>query len=172
MIPEKEKSHNAYLGLGSNLGDRGGNLETAIGYIEERIGEIAATSAFYVTDPVGFDSDNRFLNAACLVRTKLSPADILQTTRTIEKEMGRRTKSQNDVYSDRIIDIDILLYDNEILESPGLTLPHPRLHERAFVLYPLAEIGGKYTHPVLHKTIDELKELLSTPLSQSRENGK
>lgn len=157
MILEKEKMHDVYLGLGSNLGDRGENLEIALDYIEERIGKVVATSAFYVTEPVGFESDNQFLNAACKVETKLAPTDVLQITQKIEKEMGRQSKSQNRAYADRTIDIDILLYEDEILKTPDLTLPHPHLHERAFVLYPLAEIAGEYVHPVLHKAISELK---------------
>lgn len=153
----KESVHEVFLGLGSNLGDRGENLDHAINKIEERIGDITAISAFYVTDPVGFNSANQFLNAVCKVETKQSPLEVLQTTQSIEKEMGRSIKSQDKIYADRVIDIDLLLFDDQIVKYPELTLPHPHLHERAFVLLPLAEIGGDYIHPVLHKSIDQLK---------------
>ncbi|WP_185154685.1 2-amino-4-hydroxy-6-hydroxymethyldihydropteridine diphosphokinase [Dysgonomonas sp. 511] len=151
--------HDVYLGLGTNLGDRGENLENAIKYITKRIGEVISISAFYVTEPVGFESANQFLNAAIHIRTKHSPVSILHITQEIEQAMGRHTKSAGGVHTDRIIDIDLLLYDDLIFASDELTLPHPHLHERDFVLMPLSEIAAARRHPLLGKTIEELKEL-------------
>ncbi len=155
---EKDSQHNVFLSLGSNLGDRGENLDNALSYIEEQIGDIISTSAFYVTDPVGFDSKNQFLNAVCNIRTKKRPLEILKITQGIEKEMGREIKSTNKKYADRIIDIDLLLYDDEVLKTSDLELPHPHLHERLFVLLPLSEIASDRIHPTLHQTIRQLKE--------------
>jgi 2-amino-4-hydroxy-6-hydroxymethyldihydropteridine pyrophosphokinase len=160
LLDKEEDLHNVFLGLGSNLGDRGENLNRAINNIEEGIGEVVSTSAFYVTNPEGFSSDNRFLNAVCEVKTSMKPFDVLKTTQMIEKEMGREAKSANGVYTDRIIDIDLLLFDDQVLEKDNLVLPHPHLHERSFVLIPLSEIAGDHIHPILRKTIDELKESL------------
>ena len=141
----------AYFGLGTNLGDKEQNLRLAVQHIEERIGKVVSLSAFYATAPWGFASDNTFLNAVVCVETSLPPLEILSVTQSIEKEMGRTHKSVNGVYSDRVIDIDLLLYDDLVLDTPTLKLPHPLMQERRFVMEPLAEnasgIGentGKY----------------------------
>jgi len=140
------------------MGDKEGNTHKAIEKIQERIGDVVAVSAFLITEPVGFVSDNKFLNAACEVHTKLSAPEVLECTQIIEREVGRKSKSANGIYSDRIIDIDILLYDDKAVEYPYLTIPHPRMHERAFVLFPLNEIASDVIHPVFNKTIKQLKE--------------
>ena len=150
-----------YVGLGTNLGDKEQNLRDAVQKIEEQIGKVVSLSAFYVTAPWGFSSDNSFLNAAVCVETKLSPLEVLQETQMIEKELGRTQKSVNRMYSDRLIDIDLLLYGDKILQDERLSLPHPLMAERKFVLEPLAEIAPDVVHPVLHKTIRELFLVLS-----------
>ena len=152
--------HNVYLGLGSNLGDREDNIQKTLSLIERRIGKIVAVSSMYRTEPVGFESDNYFVNAACILQTELSPLEVLEYTQVVEKELGRNVKSINGKYHDRIIDIDVLLYDSLIVEYPHYILPHPHLHERKFVLEPLAEIASHIVHPILHKTIGELNKEL------------
>lgn len=138
--------HTVYLSLGTNLGDKKHNLVSAIKEIERRIGPVRAQSAFLTTEPWGFKSENTFLNAAVRVETKLSPNALLRVTQQIEQEMGRTQKSSVDpqqskvVYHDRIIDIDILLYDDLHINTKKLTIPHPHMHERDFVLNPLKEI--------------------------------
>lgn len=154
--------HDIYLALGSNLGDKKRNIESAIEQIELRIGKVITLSSIYETLPVGFESENSFLNAACRVSTKLHPLEVLQSTQVIEKELGRKSKSIDQAYSDRIIDIDLLLFDNQIIEYPQLIVPHPHLHERDFVLNPLAEIAPNVYHPILKETISELKNKLTT----------
>lgn len=149
----------AYLGLGTNIGNKRRNMITAAALLAERVGDVLALSGFYETEPWGFESENFFLNAAVKLKTSFPPLELLQITQQIEKELGRAGKS-NGVYHDRIIDIDILLYDDEVLQIPGLTLPHPLMHERKFVMDPLSEIAPFVVHPVLKERIIDLKERL------------
>lgn len=145
-----------YLGLGTNLGNKEANLRTAIYKLQERIGKQVSLSSFYETAPWGFESDHSFLNAAIGLETSLSPIEILHITQEIEKELGRTKKSVNGSYSDRLIDIDILLYDTLVLQTPELTVPHPLMTERDFVMKPLIEIAENVIHPTRQKTLSEL----------------
>lgn len=147
--------HKVYLGLGTNLGEKEANLRTAINEIEKRIGKIYSLSAFYTTEPWGFVSENTFNNAVCCIETSLSPDELLKETQSIEQEMGRSKKTTNHIYSDRLIDIDILLYDNIIYNTPELTIPHPLICERDFVLKPLIEIAPEIIHPITGKKIKD-----------------
>ena len=131
--------HTVYLGLGSNLGDRAENLEEAIRRIEASVGVVSRRSSFHATRPWGFDSENQFLNAAVCCLTPLSPRSLLEATQRIERGMGRTVKSDGQ-YHDRIIDIDILLYDDMTVDDDDLKIPHPLMGEREFVIKPLAEI--------------------------------
>jgi 2-amino-4-hydroxy-6-hydroxymethyldihydropteridine diphosphokinase len=133
--------HQVYLGLGTNLGDKEANLKAAIEEIRKRVGEVTSLSAFHASEPWGFKSENLFLNAVCCVSTNLSPIDVLHTTQEIERELGRLKKSINRIYSDRVIDIDILLYDDLHIDTPELTIPHPLMWQRDFVMIPLREIA-------------------------------
>lgn len=145
-----------YVALGANLGDRAENLRRAIREMAARIGKLLAVSAFYETQPVGFTSPHAFLNAAAAFRTGLGAPSLLRITQDIERELGRLHKSCDGLYADRCIDIDLLLLADTVWQSPELTLPHPHLHERDFVLDPLAEIAPEVVHPTLHCTIAEL----------------
>lgn len=135
-----QNKHTAYLGLGCNLGNRRLIMQQAIEEINGRIGAVVRQSAFIETEPWGFTSPNMFLNACVCVQTDLSPMELLRETQQIERHMGRTSKSANGVYTDRIIDIDILLYDDLTLNTPELQIPHPHMHERDFVMRPLKEI--------------------------------
>lgn len=131
----------------------------AVARLAERAGSISALSSLYVTAPWGFVSDHPFLNAAVALQTALSPHELLLLTQQIEKELGRTRKSDGE-YHDRSIDIDILLYDSLVVNSPDLVIPHPLMHRRAFVLEPLSEIAPELQHPVLHVTVRKLREEL------------
>jgi 2-amino-4-hydroxy-6-hydroxymethyldihydropteridine diphosphokinase len=132
--------HTVYLSLGSNLGNGKANVERAIEKIEELAGHVERRSALYVTEPWGFESEHLFTNAAVMCLTDLSPKDLLAVTQQIEREMGRRHKSSGGVYHDRVIDIDILLYDDCNVDEPDLKIPHPLMWRRNFVMQPLREI--------------------------------
>ena len=151
-----------YIALGANLGDRDAAMHQAIEALDERIGPLVKCSSFYETAPVDFDSEHLFLNAVALFETALPPMALLEETQTIEREMGRTRKSHNGVHYDRCIDIDLLLLGDTVVTSPRLVLPHPHLHERTFVLQPLAEIAPGLVHPVLKKTMDELSRALTS----------
>ncbi len=129
-----------FLSLGTNLGNKQENLQTAIQHIAEKVGKVTAQSSVMETEPWGFESENTFLNMVIKVETSLSPLEVLKETQQIEKRMGRVKKNVH-IYQDRIIDIDIILYDDVVLNTPELTLPHPFFRQRDFVLKPLCEIA-------------------------------
>ncbi len=138
----------AYIGIGSNLGDREENVRRAVELLGQRAGLITASSSLFETEPWGVADQPRFINAACGLETSLSPHELLVALRAIELEMGRdRCTEQR--WGPRVIDLDILLYGDLVLDTPELTIPHPRMHERIFVLAPMAEIAPETTHPVL-----------------------
>jgi 2-amino-4-hydroxy-6-hydroxymethyldihydropteridine diphosphokinase len=147
---------NVFLGIGTNLGDREKNLREAVEKIEEHIGKLLGSSSVYETAPWGFDSENDFLNMAVSVETSLTPAEIIKKIAVIESIMGRE-KTQ-DRYSSRIIDIDILLYDDLVITEKGLKIPHRLMHERKFVLAPLCELAPDMIHPLLKKSMSVLLE--------------
>jgi len=138
--------HTVYLGLGSNIGHRQRNLRRAIAQIKKLIGEVDRQSTFIVTEPWGYESPNSYVNACVRVLTELTPRQVLETTQAIERNMGRTTHTVKDyetgimLYSDRPIDIDILLYDDLTIDEPDLKIPHPLMKERDFVMTPLREI--------------------------------
>ena len=149
-------THLVYLSLGTNLGNKEENLRTAMTLIEEQVGTITSQSALYASAPWGFDSENTFLNNAISVETSLTPEELLSTTQHIDRTLGRTHKSVDGQYSDRLIDIDILLYDDVVMHTPSLILPHPLMHRRLFVLEPLSEIAPTMIHPLLQKEITTL----------------
>ena len=139
-------NHQVYLGLGANLGDREALIAQAIELIGKRVGKVIRQSSLIETEPWGFESENKFLNGVILCETTLTPRRLLKTTQSIERTLGRKKKSTDSrllspvSYTDRPIDIDILLYDDLTVDEPDLKIPHPLMHERDFVMIPLKEL--------------------------------
>jgi 2-amino-4-hydroxy-6-hydroxymethyldihydropteridine diphosphokinase len=145
-----------YLSLGSNVGDRTANLQTAIARLSS-LGKVVAVSSFYETEPVGFAAQPWFLNCAVKLDTEKTPEELLAGILGLEQEMGRRRVQKN---GPRTIDIDILLFGDSIIKTKGLIIPHPAMHQRRFVLEPMAEIAPDVLHPVLKRSIRELRDAL------------
>lgn len=147
--------HTAFVALGSNLGDRQGNLNRAIELLQQHGVEVLKVSTFIETEPYGVTDQPRFLNGACMVKTELSPLELLRLLLSVEKEMGRVRLRH---WGERNIDLDLLLYEGVIMDTEELRLPHPDMANRDFVMLPLAELAPSLIHPVLQKTMQELAE--------------
>ena len=155
-MQSKDFFHTAYLALGSNLGDKEANLRRALELVQQRGVEVVKTSSFICTEPYGVTDQPQFLNGVCEVRTSLEPLELLRTLLEIEQEMGRVRLRH---WGERNIDLDLLLYEDVVMDTPELILPHPDMQNRDFVLLPLAEIAPELVHPILQKSIEELSNL-------------
>lgn len=160
----------AYIGLGSNLGNRGFNICRAVMGLQE-ISSVVSISSLYETMPVGFSEQPPYLNAACRIWTRGTAFELLSNLKSIEKEIGYKRAFIN---GPRVIDLDILIFEKMVIESPSLTLPHPRMADREFVLKPMAEIAIGLMHPILKQTIKSLgkrsgvgNEVISAPFPVS-----
>jgi 2-amino-4-hydroxy-6-hydroxymethyldihydropteridine diphosphokinase len=148
----------AAIALGSNLGDRDANLREALRRLAA-VGNVVAASGFHDTEPVGYLDQPRFLNAAALLDTELEPLELLRALLAMELEMGR-DRASAPAKGPRVIDLDLLLMGDVVMDTTQLVLPHPAMHERAFVLVPLTEIASEMMHPQLHKTVSEILWML------------
>lgn len=153
-----------YLSLGSNIGDRVGYVQQATSLLGacENI-NIVSTSSFYETEPWGMESENWFVNAVIQITTTLEPEQLLAECQRIENQLGRKRTDKNVEYSDRTIDIDIIFYDNIIINTPTLTIPHKHFHRRVFMLIPMLEIAPDFVHPFFGKTVENLYEAIDEP---------
>ena len=154
LLQKNNKMNSAFLLFGSNIGDAIINIENAIKHLNSREIDFVRKSSMYETEPWGFQAEQTFINQVSEVKTLKSAKDLLKTILDIESQMGRMRNGEN--YSSRIIDIDILYFNNEVINEEELQIPHPRLHLRNFTLVPLNEIAANYTHPVFNKTNTQL----------------
>jgi 2-amino-4-hydroxy-6-hydroxymethyldihydropteridine diphosphokinase len=146
-----------YLLLGSNLEDRAKMIRRASGELAEKIGLIRQSSSVYESEPWGFEAKNSFLNQVVKLETGLDPVELLDKILEIEHALGRRRESNHMTYASRIIDIDILFYNDEIIQGERLNIPHPNISQRMFTLVPLCELNGSLIHPVFNKSLADLK---------------
>jgi 2-amino-4-hydroxy-6-hydroxymethyldihydropteridine diphosphokinase len=151
------KEHIVYLALGTNLGDRSGNLKQAIAALTPQL-DVKAKSQVYETPPWGFEEQPKFLNQVVKANTYLDPEPLLKHLKRLEVALGRQESFPN---GPRLIDIDLLFYDDLVVNKPSLVIPHPRLHERGFVLLPLMDVAPNLVHPVQQKTVQELVALVN-----------
>lgn len=155
-----------YLSLGSNLGDRVGYIQQATGLLAANPDiNIVATSSFYESEPWQMDSDKWFVNAMMQITTTLLPEELLDECKRIEAFLGRKFDGVSEKYTDRNIDIDIIFYDNSMVKTDRLTIPHPLFHHRAFMLVPMLEIAEDFVHPLFNKTVEQLYDELENPES-------
>ncbi|WP_107822504.1 2-amino-4-hydroxy-6-hydroxymethyldihydropteridine diphosphokinase [Mangrovibacterium marinum] len=155
-----------FLLLGGNLGDKEQIFSKARHRLQEELGAIIEVSSIYETEPWGFDCEDLFWNQVLVIETKLLPVEVLKFTKAIELELGRIRKAAR--YSSRLIDIDLLFYDDLVFHEPDLELPHPRMIDRRFVLEPLAEVAADFVHPVFKQSIIGLLEDCSDSLAVKR----
>lgn len=148
--------HTVYLGIGTNLGEKKKNLDRAVSYLNETCGNVVSVSSVYESNAVGFESNYTFFNQCICMKTLHKPKELLFLMMDIEKKMGR--KRIQGMIIDRIIDLDILLFNELIIKTPSLAIPHPKIQERNFVLEPLSEIAPDVIHPVLKQSIKSLKD--------------
>ncbi len=147
-----------FLGIGSNIGDRAANITRVRRLLEETAGvRVVAMSSLIETRPVGYEDQRDFINAVAEIRTSRGPRELFEEIKRIEREMGRTATFR---YGPRVIDIDILLFGDRVVDDPDLTIPHPRMHKRRFVLDPLAEIAPEVVHPVLREKIIDILDRL------------
>lgn len=152
-----------YLGLGSNLGDRVGAIQQAMHFLTDHPEiRLLSASSFYETEPVGDPDQEWFVNVAVAIDTTLSPEELLALCQDVEKQLGR-VRDRKRPQGPRAIDIDILFYEDQVISNHTLTIPHPRVHERAFALVPLLEVNPRLVHPVLNKTVEQLHDALPEP---------